>query len=245
MPLSWPPPPPQIDPAAELAALRARATALGATADTPDACLSEFEAFSGKALPTLEVGSRGIAVKNVGTTKGSYAGYFKAMWDTAAGVVRLQCLVGGGCKGKPVSFHVVGKSGEHTFPFANAYNHLLACPGRPFLLLEHFDKRNVVKEKETEAQGEKRGRILDEPLEHLCSIGGAGGTPTWRFLGRPPRCVFRAEPLSTFCQSWNSLNSLPLPTFHFLSTTHCRGGVGKINFPLFKGKNLKVEVVFR
>ena len=56
----------------------------------------------------------------------SYAGYFKAMWDTAAGVVRLQCLVGGGCKGKPVSYHVVGKSGEHTFPFANAYNHLLA-----------------------------------------------------------------------------------------------------------------------
>ena len=46
--------PPQIDPASELAALRARATALGATADTPGACLSEFVTFSGKALPTLE-----------------------------------------------------------------------------------------------------------------------------------------------------------------------------------------------
>ena len=43
--------PPQIDPAAELAALRVRATALGASADTPDACLPEFETFTGKVLP--------------------------------------------------------------------------------------------------------------------------------------------------------------------------------------------------
>ena len=164
--------PPQIDPAAELAALRVRAAALGASADTPDACLPEFETFSGKVLPLFEKNACGIVVKNVGTMKASYAGYFQAIWDTAAGVVRLQCLVGGGCKVKPVSYHVKGKAGEHTFPFTNASNHLLACPGRPFLLAEHLVKRNVVKEKESEAQIDpKRPRSLDEPLEHLSAIG--------------------------------------------------------------------------
>ena len=52
--------PPQIDPAAELAALRVRAAALGASADTPDACLPEFETFSGKVLPLFEKNACGI-----------------------------------------------------------------------------------------------------------------------------------------------------------------------------------------
>jgi len=153
--------PATADPAAELAALRERATSLGAHLHMPDSILKPWVHFKTAPLPILQFNGDGIFVAPAAANV-AYAGYFSPVWSPEFPLLRLQCRVGSGCEAKPLSFHVVSAGGVHTFPMANAVAHLKSCPGTPFLTHEHAAARPKGKPSGVAvvAAGSKHGREL-------------------------------------------------------------------------------------
>ena len=133
-------------PADALAALRARASLLGAPLDVSDACLGKYVLFGEGRNPKF-VMQDGIFLEKAPTIEEAYVPYFKPVWDTTAGRLKLKCVC---CKTGPISYHVVGP--KHTFPFSNALEHLNRCPGLPPLLPEHIADRKSAKQESPEPQ---------------------------------------------------------------------------------------------
>jgi hypothetical protein len=156
------PPPAPPDPQA---ALRARASFLGASLDVPEACLEKFVFFAEGAAPKI-VFQEAVFLEKAATFEAAYKPYFKPVWDATLGRLKLKCVC---CKTGPISYHVFGA--KHTFPFANALDHLKRCPGLPPLLPEHIADRKGAKQEPPQPQPDKRVRILDGPVEHLGFLG--------------------------------------------------------------------------
>ena len=110
----------------------------------------------------------GVFLEKAATIEAAYVPYFKPVWDATAGRLKLKCVC---CKTGPISYHVFGA--KHTFPFANALDHLKRCPGQPPLLADHIADRKGAKLElpQPQPQPEKRLRILDGPVEHLGFLG--------------------------------------------------------------------------
>jgi hypothetical protein len=169
------PPPAPPDPQA---ALRARASFLGASLEVPEACLEKFVFFAEGAAPKI-VFQEAVFLEKAATFEAAYKPYFKPVWDDTLGRLKLKCVC---CKTGPISYHVFGA--KHTFPFANALDHLKRCPGQPPLLADHIADRKGAKLElpQPQPQSEKRPRILDGPVEHLGFLGG--GRVRGRVRGR-------------------------------------------------------------
>jgi hypothetical protein len=108
-----PPAPPDA-----LAALRARASFLGAPLDVLDPCLEKYVLYAVGGAPKIVI-QEGVFLEKAATIEAAYVPYFKPVWDVTAGRLKLKCMC---CKTGPISYHVVGA--KHTFPFSNALDHL-------------------------------------------------------------------------------------------------------------------------
>jgi hypothetical protein len=172
-------------PADALAALRARASFLGAPLEVFEPCLEKYVLFAEGGAPKIVI-QEGVFLEKAATIEAAYVPYFRPVWDATASRLKLKCVC---CKTGPISYHVVGAKlgAKHTFPFSNALDHLKRCPGLPPLLPDHIADRKAAKQESPQPQPEKRPRILDEPSEHLGCVGGVvtvwevGG---WRVRGR-------------------------------------------------------------
>ena len=202
-----PPAPPDA-----LAALRARASFLGAPLDVFDTCLEKYVLFAEEGVAPKIVFKDGVFLEKAPTMEAAYVPYFKPVWDATAGRLKLKCEC---CKTGPISYHVVGA--KHTFPFSNALDHLKRCPGLPPLLPEHIADRKGVKQEPPQPQPDhKRVRILDGPEEHLGFLGLDQGQYRYLLLrsilaDAQPRC-WRAWPRCTSPPSTRTARCTKRPT---------------------------------
>ena len=155
------------DPAQELT-LRAQveeASGADLAAALPSAHYFKWLMFKKALPPQLVSTDKGVYLappSAAATQAQSYAYYFEPLYEKGAGQFKLKCRAGA-C-GTECSYAVRAFKDDavtYTYPFANAFKHLLVCAGRPMLLLADSDKLE--------------GGVKKRKQELLGGAGGGGG----------------------------------------------------------------------
>jgi len=126
--------------------LRARVVAAGGPANASMTFAKEWLAFNDAPEPAFIRGAGGklaFSAAADASKKAAYACFFTPKVDPTTGRMMLQCDLSGCKLTKPISYEVADKDGVSSFPFTNAFNHLVACSAARSPILRAGDVKDA------------------------------------------------------------------------------------------------------